>query len=201
MLFGIWGPSKWVGAEKQKSSLLNFGVESKRLIGIEDRDTIIDKRTRRSTKDRIAVYRLFILATTVADLQDCVTRAHARNVFFDEVASGRRSDALQDLLKMMQDAQLAYGGRWLDPERAALMGLKAQGAKINGKAKVDRMPNAMAQRILNNHDLYGTLPEALHAINSDARWTIPWTKAHVYRERDAGRLQLVERHRGRNWIK
>lgn len=197
MRFGLWGPSKWVGEQRQKSSLSDFGVEIKNLVEASARDDLL-KRARRSTDDRIAVFRLFCVATTVADLQDFVTRAHAKNVFFDELASGRRSDVLKDLLKMMQDAQLAYGGKWLDPERAAEMGLRARGILRNGKTKADRMPHAMAQKILNNHDLYPTLAEALHEINRDERYPEKWGREYVYRERRRGNLKL-ERRRGNDW--
>lgn len=201
MLFGLWAANRWIGAERQKSSLINFGVETNHLVGIEDRDTLINKRTRTATKDRIAVERLFVVATTVNDLQDCITRAHARRVFFDEVASGRHSDDLQDLMKMLQDAQLAYGGRWLDPERASAMGLKARGVTNGRKAPGERMPNAQAQKILNNHDLYGSIPEALHTINADERYPLKWSRSFVYREQTAGRLDLIERHKGFGWKK
>lgn len=197
MLHGLFAQNRWIPIERQKTALVEFGVDEKEIREIEHRDWYINKKTRSGSGDRIAVYRLFVIATKIAELQDCITRAHARGIYFDEVASGRRSDALQDLLKMVQDAQLAYGGKWLDPERASEMALKARGILRKGKGKSECMPPKEVERIMSNQTI--TFAEALAIVNADDRYPDKWSPAAVYRARNAGELTLPRRHNGKGW--
>lgn len=203
MLFGFRRKTKWLGLTKQTNSLTGFGIlekdihpKSETADWVEGRDWMIEKLARVSADDRIGVARLFVLANARKDLRGVITRAHARNVFFVETDTGRMTNDLDHLLEMFDDAGDAYAGRWLSPERAAELG--AMGAKESPvtKRRKGLMPHGQVQRILNDHKTYKTLAAALKAINSDKRYSAPWSRERIYREWRLGHLKLIPRVKG-----
>lgn len=148
-------------------------------------------------KDELEVSHWHRLGSTIRDMFDHARQVMEKGVPILEMSTGRRSDRPLDLLRMVEEAVDYYAGRSLSKDEARRLGKLGAIKSPMTKVRTDRMPNAQAEGILNNHGKYPTLRMALAAINSDKRYARQWSAAHVYREVKRSRLRLRERKAGR----
>lgn len=142
------------------------------------------------------------LATSAAELRAVRAKIAPKKATILELATGRRSDDCYALADMVQEALDFYARRGLSSAEAAIYGKLGADASPVTKARTDRMPNELAEEILNNHEKYPTLKVALRAINNATnakgkKFKRKWNEAHIYQQVKKGKLNLKPRRAGR----
>ena len=175
MLYGFGLESKRFPAEPQRSALIKFGVEGKRVI-IERRekkeelefDYLVTQSLRQGDGDLVAVRQFHLLAHGAKELRRRVKAVHAKQaVIVEAEAPHRRSDNSDHLVDMLCEAHEVYHGRLLDPKTASRMGKKGAKASPRTKAIDGRMPVDEARPIWRAKH-HRNWREALAAVNADA---------------------------------
>src|SRR6185437_881375 len=118
-----------------------------------------------------------------------------------ELATGRRSDDCYALADMVHEALDFYARRGLSKAEAEIYGKLGAAVSPVTKARTDRLPNELAEEILNNHKTYPTLALALRAINNATnakgkKFKRKWNIAHIYRMAKDGKIKLDVRRSG-----
>jgi hypothetical protein len=118
-----------------------------------------------------------------------------------ELATGRRTDNPHDYADMTAEAIAFYSQKGMTKAWAAKIGKLGAAASPVTKSVDGRAPHDQARGILNDHDEYPTLDDALAAINilkdeNGKFYKHPWNAAFVYAEVSRGYLVLKKRKPG-----
>lgn len=155
-----------------------------------DRDALL-KALRKG--DELEVSDFHRLASGMKDWRDVWTALGEKNVVVVEARTGFRSDKQTQFSDMLHRATLFWARK--DSDTMSEIGKKGAENSPRAKRRKGRMPLREAERILND-PAYETRAAGLAAINSDPRYSIPWSRAFAYRMNDKGEIALRPRLSG-----
>lgn len=190
-----------MGEAPQRKILEDAGIAPKEIH--VDTDTVaqpkiqwfVEKKLRPKSKDTVEVAYLHRLGTNSDAVVDNIDALTGRNAVIVEAATGARSDRLGLFSKALHDSILFLSGKLSRADRSKIA--KANAAKSpRTKAKVDGDRLAVIQTIMNQHDKYPRVADAIDAINA-RRGKLPRVSAQdIYRLAKRGKITLTRRIAG-----
>lgn len=153
-------------------------------------------------RDVVGVPYYHRLASNAEDLKAVRDRLKAFCVVVLEIDTGRRSDNPDDLADMVDEARTFYARNGMTTAEAKRLGaLGAKASPVTKSKSNERLPVEMAEKILNDHETYPTLPIAYHVINNarnadGKKFKRKWYPSLVTRLAKQGKIHIKLRRSG-----